>query len=548
MSAASRIVLIAAAAGLAPSIGLLWFTEVPLGVPGEWTWPRIPLTAESGWGWLTGGFAAAVYLAFVAVGGRRIETRGLLGRVAWVWALAAAGLCWLIAIQSAVPGLAGLPKSGIVLFNRGSSGYFWQARYEVTDTRAFLAGYEELVGEGDYLHIGTHPPGLTLLFRGLLNAFESSPGLADALLATEPESVRAAAEAIRQRTLATGHTFQRSDEAVLWCAALLANAATAATVLPLFVLLSQFVDRRTAWFAAALWPLVPGVAVFLPKSDAVFPLISILGPCLWLVGWRRRSFVLCALSGLTLLGGMLMSLAIAPIAVLTGLATVLGELAIRREQRTGLDPSPRPSPPIGAESTIDAARGGEGDSRATPGWWMASVAAAAIGFFLPVLLLWGKYDLNLPSVWAQNVTNHAAFYDHFTRTWWKWLLVNPLEASLAAGAPLAIAAIVGGIRSRLTQLFPLVAATALVWGLLWISGKNSGEAARLWLLFQPWLVVAAAVSLVDRQAAGFSPAERAASSNTAAKNRCAWFALLAFQAIACIATVTRVDGFELSRL
>ena len=87
----------------------------------------------------------------------------------------------------------------------------------------------------------------------------------------------------------------------LWFAALLAQAAAAATVIPLFVLLAERVDRRTAWFAAALWPLVPGIAVFLPKSDAVFPLFSILGPCLWLVGWRRRSLICCALAGLTLL-------------------------------------------------------------------------------------------------------------------------------------------------------------------------------------------------------------------------------------------------------
>ena len=84
---------------------------------------------------------------------------------------------------------------------------------------------------------------------------------------------------------------------MLWFATLLANAAAAATVIPLFVLLALFVDRRTAWFAAALWPLVPGIAVFLPKSDAVFPLISILGPSLWLVGWRKRSIVCCALVG-----------------------------------------------------------------------------------------------------------------------------------------------------------------------------------------------------------------------------------------------------------
>ena len=34
-----------------------------------------------------------------------------------------------------------------------------------------------------------------------------------------------------------------------------------------------------------------------------------------------------------------------------------------------------------------------------------------------------------------NFRNHAAFYDHYTRTYWKWLLVNPIELIFAVGAP-----------------------------------------------------------------------------------------------------------------
>ncbi|MEX0585057.1 MAG: hypothetical protein WD176_00335, partial [Pirellulales bacterium] len=167
--------------------------------------------------------------------------------------------------------------------------------------------------------------------------------------------------------------------------------------------------------------------------------------------------------------------------------------------------------------------------------------------FVPMFVLWWTCDLNLPRVWSWNVANHALFYEHNVRTWWKWLLINPVEAGLAAGGPLALVAIVGAVRSRGTRLFPLVAATAVVWGLLWISGKNMGEAARLWLLFQPWVVVAAAGALGDRRGVGLDPAGQAAGLNLAAR-KYAWFALLAVQAIACIATVTRVDGFDFDQM
>ena len=71
---------------------------------------------------------------------------------------------------------------------------------------------------------------------------------------------------------------------------------------------------------------------------------------------------------------------------------------------------------------------------------------------------------------------------------------------------------------------------------MWISGKNMGEAARLWLLLQPWVVVAAAGALSD---------QCASAPKTPPARNAIWLALLAVQAIACIATVTRVDGFDL---
>ena len=518
MSASHRLVLIAAIAGLAASVGILWLREVPLGIPGEWTWPRIPYSAASIWGWIVAGIAAAAYIGFTAVGATRIPTSGVFACGGWVTALAIAGFFWLAAVQSAVPGIAGLPKTHFVLYYPRSSGYFFQARYEIQDTREFLADYEELLAERDFLHIGTHPPGLTVLFRTLIALFESSPGLVDLVLSTEPQSVRDAATTIRENEPASGRSFTRADEAVLWFAAMLAQAVAAATVIPLFALLCQSIDRRSAWFATALWPLVPGIAIFLPKSDAVFPLFSVLGPCLWLTGWHKRSLACCLLAGVTLFLGMLLSLAIAPVAVLTAAATVIGELVKKAPPRAGVR------------------------------WWLLAVSAAGAGFFIPLIFLAWRCDLNLPHVWSWNVANHALFYEHNTRTWWKWLLVNPLEAALAAGGPLAGLALIGACRSRSTRLFPLVAATVLVWGLLWLSGKNMGEAARLWLLFQPWVVVAAAAAMSQERMEGLVPEIGPAGLNPAARGRIVWVAVMTLQAVACIATVTRVDGFEFNQM
>lgn len=554
VTAPIRRALAAGLCGLALTVGLLWWSERPLGVAGEWTWPRIPFSGETAWGWLLAALAAAVYIALSAVGGRRFAVGSPARRAAWISVLAVAAFAWLIVVQSAVPGIAGLSKTPFVLYYPRSSGYFWQARYEVRDTRSFLAGYEELLAERDYLHIGTHPPGLTLLFRALLGLLNGSPRLTGAILATEPAAVREAAEAIRANAAVSGREFQAVDEASLWLAALLAHAAAAATVVPLYLLLAMLVERPLAWYAAACWPLVPAVAVFLPKSDAAYPLLSILGPYLWLSGWKSRSLMRCGLAGLTLLAGMLFSLAFAPVAAITGLATLLGETRWRPAER----------------------------QPARWSWSLKSLAAAAAAFFLPCLGLWWAYDLNLPRVWLWNAANHALFYEHHARTWWKWLLVSPVEIAVAAGGPLACLAAIGMASARQTPARTLIVPLVVVWGALWLSGKNLGEAARLWLLLMPWLTIPAAHAIdaalrrplpangrlflggivrrlcrAARRTPGspgacteneLGPLDHALTPCAASGLAAAWLVLLVLQAAASILTVTRIDGFHFEQL
>src|SRR4029079_13506910 len=78
-----------------------------------------------------------------------------------------------------------------------------------------------------------------------------------------------------------------------------------------------------------------------------------------------------------------------------------------------------------------------------------------------------------------------------SRTYWKWLLINPLEFAIAAGLPLAVLAAWSLIRTaRRTPVSPCgqVGAWLITIALLWISGKNMGEAARLWIILMPFLV------------------------------------------------------------
>lgn len=520
------------------SVLFLWGTSIPLGIPEEWTWPRIPFSPETVWGWIVGAVFAALYAGFVWLGATRIETAARWRASAWVAGLVAAGFTWLWVVQDAESIPFSLSKVPFVLYYPQSSGYFFKARYEVDDTRAFLSGYEELMSQGDVLHVGTHPPGLFLVYRGLMALCERFPALADLVLTTQPESTRQAFDLIADNEQHRAPLL-RQDRAVLWLSALLVQFAAAATVVPLYRLVRRFHSRSVAWWTAALWPTVPAVAVFIPKSDAVYPFLGLLFLWLWIDGWSRGSVLRCALAGVVLFAGMLLSLVMLPVVVLAVLVTLWegwlcpsSDRPPQPDQRVPDDTSPRRTQGAWRSGLPRLRVGLVFDGRRL----LIGATAAAIGFGVPIFVLWLACDLNLLSVWSWNYRNHAAFYDQFQRTYWKWLLVNPLELTLAIGVPVAMAAVAGVVHAARhasrQRRAGLVWSALLAGGLLWLSGKNSGEAARLWLFLMPWCLWPAAEWLV-----GIGQHAKPKLSRSA-------LPLLIAQLIVCLLTVTRVSGFH----
>ncbi|MSR60419.1 MAG: hypothetical protein EXS05_22730 [Planctomycetaceae bacterium] len=526
------------------AIGLVWFTDLPLGVPGEWEWSRAPATTPLALTFATLAIAAVGYLGFVWLGARRVDRSGTRERLLWLAGLWLAGFVWIWMAQEAAPEGYQLSKTVWVLYFRGPSGYFAEARDDNRPLAVFLEDYERRVREGDVLHIGTHPPGLILVFRALLTLARASPELSDAVLATEPESVRSSFEALRQTNPANSLPLQRAEEAALWLAALLALALAALTVCPLYGLLRCRHSAKASWLATAFWPAVPAVAVFLPKSDAWFGCLTALVLWLWSTGVNRDSRLRCTMAGLTLWLGMLFSLAFLAVGFLAAVGTFWNrrwpyhshssrtEVAPRGEGRGAKGEGQNHSlPSYAAIVPADS-------SLRTLGW---CVVRAALGFGIPslILRLWG--GINLISVWWINLGNHAGFYREYPRTYWKWLLVNPIEFAVAAGIPLAALAIAAMIRQWRalgpSACGPPVALLA-TWGLLWLSGKTMGESARLWLLLVPGLIwaVGPAFEADDSLPSTDSSGDRAAIRRG--------LAALAVQLISCGALVSRIVGFH----
>ena len=109
---------------------LVWISDAPLGVPGEWVWSR-KAAAQPLWLTLAGPtVAAACYLSAIWLGSNRIGRAGRSERALWLVGLAAAAYGWLWTAQEATPEGYQLSKSAWVLFYPGSSGYFTAARHD----------------------------------------------------------------------------------------------------------------------------------------------------------------------------------------------------------------------------------------------------------------------------------------------------------------------------------------------------------------------------------------------------------------------------------
>lgn len=506
------------------SLALLAWPAIPLGVPGEWTWARRGFNSLDVPSYLLGlllcaGYAGAVRWGEVSIRGRR----GDGGRLAGLCLLA---FSWLFGLLCLQPDFQGIGRAPTVLYYKRTEGYFWQAAFDVQNTQRFLTGYRDSIATGDdpdrYLHLGTHPPGLTLMYRGLLSLFERSPELANAVISREPKSIEEAFTALRQFPTPRG-TLTTAEEATLWTATLLTLVAVAGACWPIYRLTARMSDAVTAWRAAALWPLVPSLLVFFPKSDLLCPLIATTSCWLWLDGWSRLRWGRCVLAGVGFFCGLMLTLALAPIALLLVVQTILERWTKREE--------------FGGRKAMSD---------------VGCVLAAVIGFGIPLggLAYWGA--CNQFAIWLQNLENHGMFYEHNTRSYLSWLVVNPVEAAFALGLPIACLCLVGAVnvvRGHRSQAIAFSQSMAWfsVWAFLWLSGKNMGEAARLWIFLAPWPVMTAALAMSPKHDLPVQPLPRQTVSPEWG-NRTAWGLFLVMQLVACWWTVCCVDGFHFADL
>ncbi len=418
---------------------------LPLGVPEEWVWSRLgDQVSTSPLNWLVGASVLALYTAFVAWGFHSLskpEPPGPLRRATWISALALAAILVQVGLQSAAPEGFGLTKWAFSLHSAGSNGYYTLARSpEMSDPSRFLAQYPEWIKKQDALHVGTHPPGLFLIWRGVLGFWRGHPAEARAITQVLPGSIRAGF-----REISRYDPLPSSDRAALASMGLLTLLSCSLTVVPLYLLARDRLSPAFAWAAAALWPVIPSAILFQPTADTAFPLLATSALALAVSG--KRLAVL--LSGVVLALAMQMTLAFLAVGLVVAILHLSrpGDSWFRRFERIG---------------------------------W------TGLGFVGLTALFWLVSGANPLAIWLSNLHNHARFYEQFPRSYLAWNLANPVELAVGIGLPTALWALIG-VRGAGRSVWALL----FVMALLQLSGRNLSEVARLWLPLMPPLLISA---------------------------------------------------------
>lgn len=457
---------------------------LPLGIHGQWEWGR--WDEPTPWVyWLTSGVLAVLYIAGVSLG-----ARWMLGNR---WAKRAALLGLVVAgfaVQMGMQQLGfGLGKWAFVLYNQSSSGYYTAAKRDVQSAGEFLADYEliqrEYLDRHGPLHLATHPPGLVLMHYASLRLCETKPAVTRLLRALQPRQV---ADGFREVVL--GRAIPPADQASIWLVALASQLASALVVIPIYLLARRGSGPEAAWWAAALWPLVPAVTIFMPKSDVLYPLFAATSAAIAVTGRTTLERLLFGLAAaIALCCGMFLSFGLITIAPLVMLAVALSDYVNFKDLLRRLAP-------------IAAA-------------FMLLVSSAEI-------VLRYAADYSLLGAWWRCYSIHATFYNPGQvgagRTYWSWVGFNIAEFTVATGLPLIVAAIAGSVRlfrprregqtsapampipsDRSPQAVTIARAVIVSWWLILLildlSGKNRGEIARLWIFMMPLACVAAAPAI-----------------------------------------------------
>jgi hypothetical protein len=448
-----RAAYVAAAALIwAVVLALDWWPALRGGFGWRWgyavphpPWRVLPLLA-----------AVAVYLCGLAFVFQRRTARALL-----VWVMA--GSIGLVLAAQYVSGnpfeqLFGATASGV------STGWHL-ASVRIEDWPATLAAWPAFMRDfaSSSSHVSISPPGLVVLYFALTRALSIVPALADFL-----------AQPLRDLQCQDLSLMAYSDAqlAATWFG-ILSPLWAAAAAWPAFALGRRLVSEAAARWAAAWWPLVPGIALFVPSPSTLFPLLALVVVLLVVRACQARPARWAIAAGLVMSLFTFLTFAGLPLLFLVGLVTL------------GLCLRPGAAPSLAAP--IDwprALRVGIWFGAGLGAIWLAAYAAAGV---------------SVVAIVKQSTEAHVAL----DRPYLPWVLLHLNDVLMFTGWPVTLLAGLGAWLSlrALANRHPFTGGQALTVAvvvtllLLDLSGIMRGESGRILLYLAPLLLLGAAMTV-----------------------------------------------------
>ncbi len=460
----------------------------PLGVSGEWwiAYREVPPTPGAV------ALLALCAVVFVALAAAFDAGGSSDRRVHFAAPLACAFAYSLLLVASAACGPRGKAELIAPVLKFDAAGLFQREAAEIQDARAYLREFPRRLEQyaEDYretVRVNNNPPGTTILFHLSLKAVRARPDLG-----------RAAARAV------FGHDFLPPDEPFMGAmlGAWVLTAAAALAFIPAYLVALRIAPRSPALVAAVVC-LAGSMVLFVPGKDTLQVCLFVWMLYFYLKKSPARGIslqrttpaaeeanhanagapqVVAGRWSVSLVFGLLFGLVAAGAFFFT-LATAVFVAVLFVHNVWLLATRSR-----GAASTAVS-------------FWAGAAAGLLAGFGILYAAL--GYD-SIASLRAC-YRNHSLFYEHFPRTYWKWLLVNPVEFAIFLGGGLVAAVGLSAAgnpapdESRQTNLSTraLVPACLIVLLALNISGKNASEVARLWVLFMPLLALPAVARVTE---------------------------------------------------
>ena len=422
---------------------IIWIVlSKPIGIPGEWTWPA---NVEPGGSYIP---MVVVSALFIAVAGwltrvNRWEKTGRKGRAVWLILLII--IAWMMSLGLLAMRTHPVLITGGIIASPLATTYFSTA-IGIRDLPAALRDYPSLMQKQPQ-HARTHPPGPIVFFWAVDHMVQGWPGLARGLEAVfrrvDPDGMGFITTVLSDQL---GIRLTKSNALAAVLSALILALAGSITLLPLYGLTASLYKPTTALRACLLFTVVPAFLLFAPSIDQFVLLFSVL--TLW-------GFQLLRTRGNPLVGvffalGLLMSLAVAVIGLFLAVWWLLERFVKPRD-------------------------GEKADAKnVTIG------LVAAIGLFLAIfVVLWLATGFSFPGAVKAGLGAHRQIIlKEVGRTYWKWLLYNPIEFVCFIGLPLVIWTM-AGIRGRFAWAWLI---TLLV---LDVSGWVRAETGRIWLFLMP---------------------------------------------------------------